>query len=739
MNNKETITFEQISKHYNDYDKLIELNSLEELKKFSNEFNKKIELNLEENRKLRVGIVGQIKAGKSSFLNALVFEGKDILPKAATPMTAALTKISYSEEPKAEVDFYSLDEWHTIEELSNRYEKIIDEKYKEMQTEQLEKEKLSFGNAFGKKKELKRVDAEILIKGQIPEDVKSAKELVEMVKNSSIDIYKFLGSTISISENTVELLNEKLKDYVGAKGTYTPIVKSTGLYINNELLKNLEIIDTPGVNDPIISRGMKTKEFLSQCDIVFLLSYSGQFMDNSDVGYMIEKLPNEGIRNIILLGSKFDSALLDEGRKYKGDIREGLFDLRKKLERQAEGIILPLIEKDKDNLILQNIKNSLPPKFISSMTYAIARNMENLTHEQENILRNLKNDFPSVEFSSKLLNDLSQIDSIKAKEFKKATEEKDEIIKNKINDLIFGQKREFKRILLDIKEQVENNIQNLSGNKDELNKKYKEIEKNINNASDDIEEVFSDIVIGMKNKFSNLKSEIKNESSYYEKLNVMSGSREESYTVSTSKWYNPFSWGSSETRYKTISYNYADVYSVVENINKYVMLSEEKIKKEILNIFDVKQFKKELVNSVILKFDTSSEYFDERDIKRPIQNVLDDILIPDIDFDSRKYTNKITSEFGTNRVTDYQVDELRRKQSQIIYEIINDIMKHIDEKGNEINLVLKKAEDNFIKNIREKIGAIQLNLNGMLENKEKFEKMGEELLIQLHTDLKELS
>ena len=26
MNNKETITFEQISKHYNDYDKLIELN-----------------------------------------------------------------------------------------------------------------------------------------------------------------------------------------------------------------------------------------------------------------------------------------------------------------------------------------------------------------------------------------------------------------------------------------------------------------------------------------------------------------------------------------------------------------------------------------------------------------------------------------------------------------------------------------------------------------------------------------
>ena len=43
----------------------------------------------DENRVLRVGIVGRVKAGKSSLLNALIFDGKNILPKAATPMTAA--------------------------------------------------------------------------------------------------------------------------------------------------------------------------------------------------------------------------------------------------------------------------------------------------------------------------------------------------------------------------------------------------------------------------------------------------------------------------------------------------------------------------------------------------------------------------------------------------------------------------------------------------------------------------
>ena len=47
---------------------------------------------MEEGRDLRLGIVGEVKAGKSSFLNALIFDGEDILPKAPTPMTAALTK-----------------------------------------------------------------------------------------------------------------------------------------------------------------------------------------------------------------------------------------------------------------------------------------------------------------------------------------------------------------------------------------------------------------------------------------------------------------------------------------------------------------------------------------------------------------------------------------------------------------------------------------------------------------------
>lgn len=39
----------------------------------------------QEQQTLNIAIMGQVKAGKSSFLNALLFDGKPVLPTAATP------------------------------------------------------------------------------------------------------------------------------------------------------------------------------------------------------------------------------------------------------------------------------------------------------------------------------------------------------------------------------------------------------------------------------------------------------------------------------------------------------------------------------------------------------------------------------------------------------------------------------------------------------------------------------
>lgn len=63
-----------------------------------------------ENRKLNIGVVGQVKAGKSSFLNTLLFDGQEILPKASTPKTATLTKMEYAEKNIMQIEYYSPEE-----------------------------------------------------------------------------------------------------------------------------------------------------------------------------------------------------------------------------------------------------------------------------------------------------------------------------------------------------------------------------------------------------------------------------------------------------------------------------------------------------------------------------------------------------------------------------------------------------------------------------------------------------
>ena len=43
---------------------------------------------------LRIGVIGKMKAGKSSFINSLVF-GDTVLPTGSTPVTATLTEIEF--------------------------------------------------------------------------------------------------------------------------------------------------------------------------------------------------------------------------------------------------------------------------------------------------------------------------------------------------------------------------------------------------------------------------------------------------------------------------------------------------------------------------------------------------------------------------------------------------------------------------------------------------------------------
>lgn len=118
-----------------------------------------------EDRDLKVGIIGCVKAGKSSLLNALIFEGVEVLPKAATPMTASLTILKYANTLSTEVEFYSPKD---IAELENEHERYVREFNRIVEEEvKKQKEKQSLSNKA--KEGFRNVSNKMLNRNKNPE------------------------------------------------------------------------------------------------------------------------------------------------------------------------------------------------------------------------------------------------------------------------------------------------------------------------------------------------------------------------------------------------------------------------------------------------------------------------------------------------------------------------------------------------------------------------------------------
>ena len=345
------------------------------------------------NRTLKIGIVGGVKAGKSSFLNALLFRGRDILPKAATPMTAALTKISYSETPYAKIIFYEDKDWNAIVQNSLKFDEQLDREIAIEKKKRAEKAKGNFiERKCQKNKEAAYGDAldrytMNLLKNKIAEEYRACKELTEMANKRGVAVNTLLGSDkeIPLSDNS-DNLEADLKEYVGAEGKYTPFVKYIELGMNEPMLKDLEIIDTPGLNDPIVSRSIVTKRFLKNCDAAFLMSFCGQFMSAQDVTFLLKALPQEGIRHVILIGSKFDS-VLQEKSYANMPLLQAMGQLIDKLSAAASDTI----QRNSSSTSSQGKRftKALPPVFISSLLYTAAQKMKNhelLSEEEKNRL-----------------------------------------------------------------------------------------------------------------------------------------------------------------------------------------------------------------------------------------------------------------------------------------------------------------------------------------------------------------
>lgn len=203
-----------------------------------------------------------MKCGKSTFLNSFVFEDT-VLPAATTPMTAALSVITYGEQKKVVAEFYTNDEW---EEQKAQAARSLDD---------------VAGDTMAESK------------------IKAAKELVSKASRLGSNLRDYLGKTKEDSfDNIIE--------YVGADGKYVSITKSVKIYYPKEYLKGVEIVDTPGFNDPIVSREERTKEFLKKADVVLMMLYAGRPFDATDRDIIFKNVSQCGIGKVLIGINKYD-------------------------------------------------------------------------------------------------------------------------------------------------------------------------------------------------------------------------------------------------------------------------------------------------------------------------------------------------------------------------------------------------------------------------------------------------
>lgn len=259
---------------------------------------------------LTIGVIGQMKCGKSTFLNSFIF-GSDVLPAATTPMTASLSVITYGEQEKMMAEFYTKEEWEEQRRQATR-------NLAELEGNEVEKSK-----------------------------VQAAQELVSKASKLGSSLESYLGKT---QEDKLE----NLVEYVGADGKYISITKAVKICYPKEYLKGVEIVDTPGMNDPIVSREERTKEFLKKADVVLMMLYAGRPFDAKDRTILFEDVKKCGPGKVIIGINKYDIPYMNG--ENEDEIKEYVkAEINKQCKECGDETLVELVQEREPILLSANM------------------------------------------------------------------------------------------------------------------------------------------------------------------------------------------------------------------------------------------------------------------------------------------------------------------------------------------------------------------------------------------------
>ncbi len=232
-----------------------------------------------ERHSCRIAVIGQIKAGKSSLVNALT-KRPDLLPTDINPSTAVVTKLHFGgpaeRNDSALFHFFSDDEWNRI---------------------------MSGGRAGALTMQRSAAVDGTRLQGQLEELRERAQRRLGSQFSTLLGKHHLFKSvTSNVLERYVSAGDDAESEEDDDDRHYSDITKIAEVYLDGQPLGYpAVVIDTPGVNDPFLVRDEITHANLGDADIYLVVLTAQQPLSKSDLALlrMLRGLQKERIIAVV--------------------------------------------------------------------------------------------------------------------------------------------------------------------------------------------------------------------------------------------------------------------------------------------------------------------------------------------------------------------------------------------------------------------------------------------------------
>ncbi|MGL6348970.1 MAG: dynamin family protein [Aeromonas sp.] len=674
-----------------------------DLKSIASDFSTKLQRWQKQEQTLNVGIMGQVKAGKSTFLNALLFDGRPILPEAATPKTANLTKVVYGERYSLQVEYYSQQEWNEIVGQANQ---------------------AGEGDAS-----------------------KVARELVAMGQASGIDLtqhWQRMGGEEhceTFYADDLAGLQGLLNQYAGNNGRYTALVKSTMLTLPDEQLKGFEVVDTPGLNDPVQSRSQKTRDYMANCDVVFFLSRCSQFLDKSDVGLLGEQLPGKGVKRLVLVAGQFDSAILDDGYD-RSSLDETDNNIRRRLQRGAAETVTELVTKSRErgqDARAKVLEQLAQPVFASTFAYGFAtwpevRWGDSMCHTHRK-LQEMAAECWDEPITTEQWQRLANFDALKSA-YQQARCDRLPLLELQRQ----GFEQETQERLIEWRngfaERIKQRIHLLkTQDLQSLALQQQNCDKRLSAIADELKAIVESVIARARKDSGEMLSQLARDRGRFRNIQTRSGTKEvtRSYKVSDSIWYKPWTWGSTRTEYytDTVSYDYLNAADAIEQVRDFGAQCADQMRSHINRLISPHELKSSLSNALLKHLDTKSDHFDPALFRSTLEGAINRLSMPTLRLSLGDATSIIPFS-GQIKERD-EMEMLRRYLDEALGNVFDRLEKQLDKGINQVLAQLEALQTSLkevlTRNLRSELEQVRQGL----QHKEQELADYDELLTRLST------